>query len=153
MLSGARRVRPVIVGCSTAPRTQAIRQSLMLARCRMASSNSRRNWVMMRTAGRRLALNICTQSGTIQGRPRHDHWAKLGLLRYTQNPLFACNACTFLMKFIAPPSRKKQAALAPARQTPCPAQGDGESRALAEEANTPPAPRALFIWVFVESSG
>ena len=80
MLSGARRVRPVIVGCSTATRTQAIRQSLMLARCRMASSNSRRK--LGHDAYSRPAPGTessCTQSGTIQGRPRHDHWAKLGL--------------------------------------------------------------------------
>ena len=54
--------------------------------------------------------SLRTQSGTKQGGPPHDHWAKLGQLRYTRRTrsqyAFVVIAL-FSMKFIAPPSRKK----------------------------------------------
>ena len=91
MLSGARRVRPVIVGCSTATRTQAIRQSLMLARAAWPRATPGENWVMMRTAGRRLALNhhalnrarYRVDHGTITGRS----WDYFGTLRTHYSPV------------------------------------------------------------------
>src|SRR2546423_8281048 len=49
-----------------------------------------------------------TQSGTIQGGPRHDHWAKLGQVRYTRSQYSPVMIALFSMEFIAPPSRKKE---------------------------------------------
>jgi hypothetical protein len=77
MLSGARRVRPVIVGCSTAPPAQAV--MIMPDACSLphGSGHSRRNWVVVRTGPRVLARTESsrTQSarhrvdqGTISGR-------------------------------------------------------------------------------------
>ena len=48
-----------------------------------------------------------TQSGTIQGGPRHDHWAKLGQVRYTRSQYSPVMIALFSMKFIAPPLEKK----------------------------------------------
>ena len=71
MLSGASRDRPVIVGWSTALRGQVINESL--------GQLPKKRRVLARTE------SSGTQSGTKQGGPPHDHWAKLGQLRYTRS--------------------------------------------------------------------
>ena len=48
-----------------------------------------------------------TQSGTKQGGPPHDHWAKLGQLRHTRSQYSFVVIALFSMEFIAPPSRRK----------------------------------------------
>src|SRR4249919_2399641 len=75
MLSGVSRDRPVIVGWSTAPRGQVIEESLGQLPKKLAAGPR----VLARTESLR------TQSGTKQGGPPHDHWAKLGQLRYTRS--------------------------------------------------------------------
>ena len=97
MLSGASRDRPVIVGRSTAPRGQVIEESLGQLPKKLAAGPR----VLARTESLR------TQSGTKQGGPPHDHWAKLGQLRYTRSQYAFVVIALFSMKFIAPPSRKK----------------------------------------------
>ena len=67
MLSGVSRDRPVIVGWSTAPRGQVIEESLWQLPKKLAAGPR----VLARTESLR------TQSGTKQGGPPHDHWAKL----------------------------------------------------------------------------
>ena len=97
MLSGVSRDRPVIVGWSTAPRGQVIEESLGQLPKKLAAGPR----VLARTESLR------TQSGTKQGGPPHDHWAKLGQLRYTRSQYAFVVIALFSMKFIAPPSRKK----------------------------------------------
>ena len=75
MLSGASQDRPVIVGWSTAPRDQVIQESLGQVPKKLAAGPR----VLARTESSR------TQSGTRPGGPPHDHWAKLGQLRYTRS--------------------------------------------------------------------
>ena len=75
MLSGASQDRPVIVGWSTAPRGQVIQESLGQVPKKLAAGPR----VLARTESSR------TQSGTRPGGPPHDHWAKLGQLRYTRS--------------------------------------------------------------------
>ena len=96
MLSGVSRDRPVIVGWSTAPRGQVIEESLGQLPKKLAAGPR----VLARTESLR------TQSGTKQGGPPHDHWAKLGQLRYTRSQYAFVVIALFSMKFIAPPSRK-----------------------------------------------
>ena len=75
MLSGASRDRPVIVGWSTALRGQVIDEK---SRATPEETGSR-----PAPAGKD---RIITQRmGTKQGGPPHDHWAKLGQLRYTRS--------------------------------------------------------------------
>ena len=95
MLSGVSRDRPVIVGWSTAPRGQVIEESF---------GNSRRNWQPARACGKDRSLR--TQSGTKQGGPPHDHWAKLGQIRNTRSQYAFVVIALFSMKIIAPASRK-----------------------------------------------
>jgi hypothetical protein len=120
MLSRARRVRPVIVGCSTAPRTQAIRQSVMLARCRHGLEQlPEKLGSVMRTAGRRLALNHHARNraryrvdhGTITGRS----WDYFSALKTHYSPVMLA---LFSMKFIAPPLEKKAPQSTSRRGTP-----------------------------------
>ena len=75
MLSGASQDRPVIVGWSTPPRGQVIQESLGQVPKKLAAGPR----VLARTESSR------TQSGTRPGGPPHDHWAKLGQLRYTRS--------------------------------------------------------------------
>ena len=75
MLSGASRDRPVIVGWSTAPRGQVINESLGQLPKKLAAGPR----LLARTESSR------SESGTKQGGPPHDHWAKLGQLRYTRS--------------------------------------------------------------------
>ena len=96
MLSGVSRDRPVIVGWSTAPRGQVIEESLGQLPKKLAAGPR----VLARTESLR------TQSGTKQGGPPHDHWAKLGQLRYTRSQYAFVVIALFSMKFIAPASRK-----------------------------------------------
>jgi hypothetical protein len=86
MLSGVSRDRPVIVGWSTAPRGQVIEESLWQLPKKLAAGPR----VLARTESLR------TQSGTKQGGPPHDHWAKLGQIRYTRSKYAFCSDCTFL---------------------------------------------------------
>src|ERR1700686_2627306 len=70
------------------------------------SGKSRRNW----SAGPRVLARTessPTQSGTKQGGPSRDHWAKLGRLQYTRTQYSPVMIALFSMNFIAPPSRKK----------------------------------------------
>jgi hypothetical protein len=97
MLSGVSRDRPVIVGWSTAPRGQVIEESLGQLPKKLAAGPR----VLARTESLR------TQSGTKQGGPPHDHWAKLGQLRYTRSQYAFVVIALFSMKFIAPPSKKR----------------------------------------------
>jgi hypothetical protein len=105
MLSGVSRDRPVIVGWSTAPRGQVIEVSLGQLPKKLAAGPR----VLARTESLR------PQSGTKQGGPPHDYWAKLGRLRYTRSQYAFVVTALFSMKFIAPASRKKQLHL---RQVP-----------------------------------
>ena len=75
MLSGASRDRPVIVGWSTALRGQVINESLGQLPKKLAAGPR----LLARTESSR------SESGTKQGGPPHDHWAKLGQLRYTRS--------------------------------------------------------------------
>jgi hypothetical protein len=95
MLSGASRDRPVIVGWSTALRGQVINESLGQLPKKLAAGPR----VLARTGSSR------SQSGTKQGGPPHDHWAKLGQLRYTRSRYSFVAIALFSMKFIAPPNR------------------------------------------------
>jgi hypothetical protein len=97
MLSGASRDRAVIVGWSTALRGQVINESLGQLPKKLAAGPR----VLARTE------SSGTQSGTKQGGPPHDHWAKLGQLRYTRSQYSFVAIALFSMKFIAPPSTKK----------------------------------------------
>src|SRR3984893_18325927 len=97
MLSGASRNRPVIVGWSTALRGEVINESLGQLPKKLAAGRR----VLARTESSR------TQSGTKQGGSPHDHWAKLGQLRYTRSQYSFVVITLFSMKFIAPPSKKK----------------------------------------------
>ena len=67
MLSGASRDRPVIVGWSTALRGQVINESLGQLPKKLAAGTR----LLARTESSR------SESGTKQGGPPHDHWAKL----------------------------------------------------------------------------
>jgi hypothetical protein len=96
MLSGASQDRPVIVGWSSAPRGQVIKESLGQLPKKLAAGPR----VLARTESSR------TQSRTKQGGPPHDHWAKLGQLRYTRSQYAFVVIALFSIKFIAPPSRK-----------------------------------------------
>ena len=98
MLSGASRDRAVIVGWSTALRGQVINESLGQLPKKLAAGPR----VLARTESSR------TQSGTKQGGPPHDHWAKLGQLRYPRSQYSFVAIALFSMKFIAPPSTKKE---------------------------------------------
>jgi hypothetical protein len=98
MLSGASRDRAVIVGWSTALRGQVINESLGQLPKKLAAGPR----VLARTE------SSGTQSGTKQGGPPHDHWAKLGQLRYTRSQYSFVEIALFSMKFIAPPSTKKE---------------------------------------------
>jgi hypothetical protein len=98
MPSGASRDRPVIVGWSTALRGQVINESLGQLPKKLAAGPR----VLARTE------SSGTQSGTKQGGPPHDHWAKLGQLRYTRSQYSFVAIAIFSMKFIAPPSTKKE---------------------------------------------
>ena len=75
MLSGASRDRPEIVGWSTALRGQVINESLGQLPKKLAAGPR----LLARTESSR------SESGTKQGGPPHDHWAKLGQLRYTRS--------------------------------------------------------------------
>ena len=75
MLSGASRDRPAIVGWSTALRGQVINESLGQLPKKLAAGPR----LLARTELSRSEL------GTKQGGPPHDHWAKLGQLRYTRS--------------------------------------------------------------------
>ena len=69
-------------------------------------------------AGRRVLARTessRTQSGTKQGGSPHDHWAKLGQLRYTRSQYSFVVIALFSMKFIAPPSKKRKTGPSPAR--------------------------------------
>ena len=68
MLSGASQDRPVIVGWSSAPRGQVIKESLGQLPKKLAAGP--------RVLGKDQSSR--TQSRTKQGGPPHDHWAKLG---------------------------------------------------------------------------
>ena len=98
MLSGASRDRAVIVGWSTALRGQVINESLEQLPKKLAAGPR----VLARTE------SSGAQSGTKQGGPPHDHWAKLGQLRYTRSQYSFVAIALFSMKFIAPPSTKKE---------------------------------------------
>src|SRR4249919_223278 len=98
MLSGASRNRPVIVGWSTALRGEVINESLGQHPKKLAAGRR----VLARTESSR------TQSGTKQGGSPHDHWAKLGQLRYTRSQYSFVVIALFSMKLIAPPSKKKK---------------------------------------------
>jgi len=98
MLSGASRDRAVIVGWSTALRGQVINESLGQLPKKLAAGP--RALARTESSG--------TQSGTKQGGPPHDHWAKLGQLRYTRSQYSFVAIALFSMKFIAPPSTKKE---------------------------------------------
>jgi hypothetical protein len=95
-----RPIHPEIVGWSTAPRGQVINESLGQVPKKLAAGPR----VLARTEA------SPTQSGTKQGGPPHDHWAKLGRLRYTRTQYSPVMIALFSMNFIAPPSRKKSAA-------------------------------------------
>ena len=88
----------MIVGWSTALRGQVINESLGQLPKKLAAGPR----VLARTESSR------TQSGTKQGGPPHDHWAKLGQLRYTRSQYSFVAIALFSMKFIAPPSTKKE---------------------------------------------
>jgi hypothetical protein len=98
MLSGASRNRPVIVGWSTALRGEVINESLGQLPKKLAAGRR----VLARTESSR------TQSGTKQGGSPHDHWAKLGQLRYTRSQYSFVVIALFSMKIIPPPSKKKK---------------------------------------------
>ena len=99
MLSGASRDRPVIVGWSTALRGQVINESLGQLPKKLAAGPR----LLARTKSSR------SESGTKQGGPPHDHWAKLGQLRYTRSEYSFVAIALFSMEIIAPPSRKNLA--------------------------------------------
>ena len=67
MLSGVRPIHPEIVGWSTAPRGQVINESLGQVPKKLVSRPARAG------KGRKSSP---TQSGTKQGGPSRDHWAK-----------------------------------------------------------------------------
>src|SRR5437868_1816474 len=71
------------------------------------SGNSGRNWQPARACWQGTESSR-TQSGTKQGGPPHDHWAKLGQLRYTRSQYSFVAIALFSMKFIAPTSTKKE---------------------------------------------
>jgi hypothetical protein len=96
MLSGVRRIRPEIVGWSTAPRGHVINKSLGQVPEKLVAVAR----VLARTEP------SPTQSSTKQGGPPHDHWAKLGRLGYTRTQYSPVMIALFSMKFIAPSSRK-----------------------------------------------
>ena len=98
MLSGAGQDRPVIVGWSSAPRGQVIKESLGQLPKKLAAGPR----VLARTESSR------TQSRTKQGGPPHDHWAKLEQLRNTRSQYPFVVIALFSIKFIAPPSRPPQ---------------------------------------------
>ena len=84
----------MIVGWSTAPRGQVINESFGQLPKKLASGPR----VLARSE------IIRTQSGTKQGGPPHDHWAKLGRLRYTRSQYSPVMIALFSMEIIAPPS-------------------------------------------------
>jgi len=104
MLSEVRPIHPEIVGWSTAPRGQVINESLGQVPKKLAAGPR----VLARTE------SSPTQSGTKQGGPPHDHWAKLGRLQYTRTQYSPVMIALFSMNFIAPPSREKSRAAASA---------------------------------------
>ena len=92
ILSGASQDRPVIVGWSTAPRGLVDCTSWSGHRGEVLG-NSRRNWQPPARAGK--DRSITHQSGTKQGGPPHDHWAKWTNSVHS-NPVCLCGDCTFL---------------------------------------------------------
>ena len=86
----------MIVGWSTALRGQVINESLGQLPKKLAAGPR----LLARTESSR------SESGTKQGGPPHDHWAKLGQLRYTRSQYAFVVIALFSIKFIAPPSRK-----------------------------------------------
>ena len=78
----------MIVGRSTAPRGQVIEENLGHLPKGMAAGPR----VLARTELLR------TQSGTKQGGPPHDHWAKFGQLRYTRSQYAFVVIALFSMK-------------------------------------------------------
>src|ERR1700730_128912 len=93
MLSGASRDRAVIVGWSTALRGQVINESL--------GQLPKKRRVLARTE------SSGTQSGTKQGGPPHDHWAKLGQLRYTRSQYSFVAIALFSINSSRRPRQKK----------------------------------------------
>jgi hypothetical protein len=98
MLSGASRNRPVIVGWSTALRGEVINESLGQLPKKLAAGRR----VLARTESSR------TQSGTKQAGSPHDHWAKLGQLRYTRSQCSFVVIALFSMKFYRAALEKKE---------------------------------------------
>ena len=87
-------------------RSWAGRPHLVARSSMRVSGKSRRNW----SAGPRVLARTessPTQSGTKQGGPSRDHWAKLGRLQYTRTQYSPVMIALFSVNFIAPPSRKK----------------------------------------------
>ena len=97
MLSGVSRDRPVIVGWSTAPRGQVIEESFGQLPKKLAAGPR----VLARTE------SLLTQSGTKQGGPPHDHWAKLGQLRYTRSQYVFVVIALFSMSSSRRPLEKR----------------------------------------------
>jgi hypothetical protein len=97
-------------------RSWAGRPHLVARSSMRVSGKSRRNW----SAGPRVLARTessPTQSGTKQGGPSRDHWAKLGRLQYTRTQYSPVMIALFSMNFIAPPSRKKSSsAVRPANE-------------------------------------
>ena len=113
----------MIVGWSAALRGQVINESLGQLPKKLAAGPR----VLARTESSR------TQSGTKQGGPPHDHWAKLGQLRYTRSQYSFVAIALFSMKFIASPSTKKE--LTPERGAPNP--GTSAELAMCPSATAP----------------
>ena len=86
MLSGVSRDRPAIVGWSTAPRGQVIEVSFGQLPKKLAAGPR----VLARTELLR------PQSGTKQGGPPHDYWAKFRTTSVHSKPICLCSDCTFL---------------------------------------------------------
>jgi hypothetical protein len=87
-----------------------------MLRCRIALATPGETG---RTAGPRVLArteSLRTQSGTIQGGPRHDQWAKLGLIRHTISHYTPVMIPLFSIKFIAQASKKITVKRAPLSQ-------------------------------------
>jgi hypothetical protein len=69
--------------------------------------NSRRNWQPPARAGK--DRSITHQSGTKQGGPPHDHWAKLGQIRYTRTRYAFVVVALFSMRIHRAAIEKKEA--------------------------------------------
>jgi len=107
MLSGASQGRPVIVGWSIAPCGQVIEENLEQLLKKLTAGPR----VVPRTESSR------SQLGTKQGGPPHDHWAKLGQLRYTRSQYAFVAIALFSMNSSRRPQektrREPEAALKP----------------------------------------